>query len=73
MILGIGEWVKFAEGVLHRFVRKVASGGYSAEHYGPTMSYDYLNGSVAGYLLPPKHDPLTAYPKVTYLFYAFSV
>jgi hypothetical protein len=57
MILGIDEWIELAEGVLHRFVREVAPGGYWAEHDGPTMSYDYLNGSVAGLFWHYRPDP----------------
>ena len=42
------EWVELAGAAMHRFVREIAPGGYWAEHDGPTMTYDYLNSSVAG-------------------------
>jgi len=57
MILDKEQWVQLAEPVLHRFVREVAPGGYWAEHDGPTMSYDYLNGSVAGLYWHYSSDP----------------
>jgi hypothetical protein len=57
MILEKEEWVQLAEPVLYRFVREVAPGGYWAEHDGPTMNYDYLNGSVAGLYWHFSSDP----------------
>ncbi len=57
MILGNEEWVQLAEPVLYRFVREIEPGGYWAEHDGPTIGYDYLNGSVAGLYWHYSSDP----------------
>ncbi|HUU29098.1 MAG TPA: hypothetical protein VM123_14925 [archaeon] len=46
-VLDMPEWSKLTIGALRRFVLEMRPGGYWAEHDGPTMSYDYLNGSVA--------------------------
>jgi hypothetical protein len=50
MVLDIPEWVERTEPALIRFVQHIRPGGYWEEHNGPTMSYDYLNVSVAGLL-----------------------
>ena len=57
MILNKEDWVSLAQPVLYRFVREVAPGGYWAEHDGPTMTYDYLNSSVAGLYWNYSGDP----------------
>jgi len=57
MILGIQEWVKLTEPAIRRFVLEIQPGGYWEEHDGPTMNYDYLNGSVAGLYWHYSSDP----------------
>ncbi len=58
MILGIQEWVKLTEPAIRRFVLEIQPGGYWEEHNGPTMNYDYLNGSVAGLYWHFSSDPV---------------
>lgn len=57
MVLGIPEWVELTQPAIRRFVNEIHDGGYWAEHDGPTMSYDYLNGSVAGLYWIYSGDP----------------
>ncbi|MEA2064506.1 MAG: hypothetical protein U9P14_12455 [Gemmatimonadota bacterium] len=47
MALNVPEWVSLTTGPIRRFTRQIQPGGYWEEHDGPTMSYDYLNVSVA--------------------------
>jgi len=58
MVLGIEDWVKFTEPAIRRFVLEIQPGGYWEEHDGPTMNYDYLNGSVAGLYWHFSSDPV---------------
>ena len=58
MILGIQEWVKLAGPAIRRFALEIQPGGYWEEHDGPTMNYDYLNGSVAGLYWHFSSDPV---------------
>jgi len=58
MILGIQDWVKLTEPAIRRFVLEIQPGGYWEEHDGPTMNYDYLNGSVAGLYWHFSSDPV---------------
>jgi hypothetical protein len=47
MVLDMPEWISLTTGPIQRFTREITPGGYWEEHSGPTMSYDYLNTSVA--------------------------
>ncbi len=57
MLLDQAEWVKTTEPALRKFIAEIRPGGYWEEHDGPTMSYDYLNASVAGLFLHYTGDP----------------
>ena len=57
MVLDIPEWVEKVQPALKRFVNHIRPGGYWEEHNGPTMSYDYLNVSVAGLLWHYSSEP----------------